>query len=122
MNDGQPSQPSTPTPSAAPTAPSAPAPAPQTALVEASKSPWRIPEDVQAALQQLDLEIRSKFSKLGMLEAEYLAEKNAIVADLDGRKRLKFDLINNAAKNAGLDIDKARWIFDELRMTLTRAS
>lgn len=128
MNDGSadttPQSPVSEVPAGAPAVvPVSTLPAPQLpAVVEAPKSPWRLPEDVQGALLQLDLEIRSRFTKLGTLEADYQSEKSAIMTDLDARRRLRFDLINSAAKKAGLDIDKARWLFDEQRMTLTRAS
>lgn len=83
---------------------------------------WSVPSDTAAVLRNLDAACSEVLQKLGAHEVEYVATKFAMMEDLKERRAIFKKLLDDAARRAGLDIDRQRWALDIRSLTLTRTS
>jgi hypothetical protein len=83
---------------------------------------WAVPPETAALLRDIDNACAGVLQKLGSIEADYVAAKQQALDELRARRNLYKNLMDEAAKKAGLDIDKSRWNLDTRTMTLVRAS
>lgn len=82
---------------------------------------WPIPAETASVLRDIDASCGVVLQRLGQLEVDYLQTKEALVGELKARRAQFKTLIEDAARKAGLDVDKARWTIDTATMTLNRA-
>lgn len=95
---------------------------PATPLTPQEAGAWAIPPETAALLKDIDGACGNLLAKIGSLEVEYLAAKYSAMDELKSKRALFKNLVDEAAKKAGLDIDKQRWTIDTRTMTLVRAS
>ena len=81
---------------------------------------WPLPEGVKNVLQKLTGEQHRLLLSLGMLEADYLLERDRLMRELGTRKQRWQTTINEAALAGGLDIEQQKWILDEKTMSLVK--
>jgi hypothetical protein len=99
--------------------PLAPPPAP---LSPKEAGVWAVPPETAALLRDLDGACGALLQRIGAMEVEYLAAKYATMDELKSKRGLFKNLVDEAARKAGLDIDKSRWTIDARTMTLVRSS
>lgn len=118
MNDGtnSTSQPSEQPPAVPPAAVAAPPP--QQSPAEAGV--WAIPSETAAVLRDIDNACALALQKLGNAEVDYLTAKAALLEELKQRRMTFKNIMDDAARRAGLDIDKQRWRIDTRTMLLVR--
>jgi hypothetical protein len=83
---------------------------------------WAVPPETASLLRDLDVACGALLQKIGSMEVEYLAAKYATIDELKAKRGLFKNLVDEAARKAGLDIDKSRWSIDARTMTLVRSS
>lgn len=83
---------------------------------------WPIPTETSAVLRDLDMACATVLQKIGDNEINYLAQKTMLMEDLRKRRTMFKQLLDDAARKAGLDIDKQNWTIDMRTMVLTRTS
>lgn len=72
-------------------------------------------------LRSLNGQCQGLLQKVGALEVDYLAAKQATLDELKTKRTLFKNVIDEAARKAGLDIDKSAWNLDMRTMTLVRS-
>ena len=102
-------------------APEAAAPAPKP-LTPQELGAWAVPPETAALLRDMDTACGSILQKIGSLEVDYMTSKLSALEELRTKRALFKNLVDEAARKAGLDIDKSRWNLDTRTMTLVRAS
>lgn len=83
---------------------------------------WALPPETAAVLRDLDAACGGVLQKIGTVEVDYMAAKMQLLEELRSRRAQFKTLVDDAARKAGLDIDKQRWTIDTRTMTLVRAS
>lgn len=83
---------------------------------------YQLPMDVQTKLRLVDQMYDNTLMRLGRMEVEHAAAKERVLIELNEIRKEHQRLVETAAKGAGLDIDKARWLFDNAAMMLTRVT
>lgn len=83
---------------------------------------WSIPSETAVVLRDLDDVCVLTLRRLGENEVEYLARKGALMDELRSRQAIFKKLLDDAARKAGLDIDKQHWALDMRTMTLKRSN
>lgn len=83
-------------------------------------SSWTLPAAVQEEYRAADDGVRDMTLRLGTLEAEYVSAKSAVMAELDKRLKARVDVLTQAAKSAGLDVDNEKWTLNVKTMTLNK--
>lgn len=82
---------------------------------------WEVPAEVQEQFRKLDAELVQLTLQLGRLEATYVAQKNAILLEMEKRSKGRVEVVTEAAKAAGLDMDQ-KWTLDIGSMALTKSA
>jgi len=101
--------------------PAKPAPVAVTpAPVPAPLTSWTLPAKVQEEYRLRDEGVREALLQLGGLEAEYAANKNAVLAEVEKRAKARMDVLTSAAKDAGIDVDNEKWTLDTKSMVLSK--
>lgn len=81
---------------------------------------WTLPASVQEEYRKQDAAVMDATLRLGSLEAEYLAAKNQLVTDLGNKQKARIEVVQKAAKDAGLDLENEVWTLDVKAMTLQK--
>lgn len=95
-------------------------PAAPAETVASEPTTWTIPDGVKNVLAKITTEQQKLLLSIGILEADYLTEKNRLLKELGDQKKLWQTTLDAAARAGGLDIDKERWLLDLKESTLVR--
>jgi len=79
-----------------------------------------LPEETQAKIKSLDHACDMLAQQLGYLQMNFRREENAVLMEIQKIHAQQRELVNAAAKAAGLDVEKHKWLFDANAMTLTK--
>lgn len=83
---------------------------------------WPIPPETAELLRTLNTQTEALLQRVGSIEVDYLAAKQATLEDLKNKRVLFKNILDEAARKAGLDLDKTKWNLDPRNMTLIRVS
>lgn len=102
----------------------APAVAPTAAIPipPSQQAMWAVPPETADMLRNLNGHCQGLLQKVGALEVDYLAAKQAALEELKSKRMLFKSVLDEAARKGGLDIDKTTWNLDMRNMTLVRGS
>lgn len=81
-----------------------------------------LPDMTQRVLRLLIQSRDSCLLRIGRLEAEYVNTKDRLFTELRTLQQEESRMLDAAAKEAGLDLEKERWIFDSQTLTLVQVS
>lgn len=112
MNDGQ-------NEAATSTGPQTPTPVPEASQPQGL---WAVPAETAELLRTLNSQCETILQRVGSLEVEYLAAKQTTLEELKTKRVLFKNILDEAAKKAGVDLEKSKWNLDMRNMTLVRAS
>lgn len=104
----------------------APSIATQTPVPAPSATPpqplWAIPAETAELLRNLNTQTDALLQRVGAIEVDYLAAKQTALEELKNKRVLFKSILDEAARKAGLDLEKSRWNLDPRNMTLIRVS
>jgi hypothetical protein len=88
-------------------------------MTDPNTEKWEVPAEVQQSFRKLDAELVQLTLQLGQLEAAYMAQKAALLVQMDKLSKGRIDTVLKAASEAGLDMN-AQWTLDVAQMALTK--
>lgn len=80
---------------------------------------WAVPAEVQEEFRKEDAKVSGFLMQIGKLEADYSADKSRLLAAVAASNKARLDVVLEAAKAAGLDMDQ-KWTLDLASMKLSK--
>jgi len=77
-------------------------------------------ETVQGNIRSLRQTTNETLSRLGTLEADYVASKGQLLQQLAQAREQLYKLVADSAKESGVDISQGNWVVDESLTTLRK--
>lgn len=81
---------------------------------------FQLPAEAQDEFKKCQSAIQMQLLRIGSLEADYLAGKNKLLVQLEQLNKKRLDVVSEAAKAGGLDIEKDKWTLNTDSMELVK--
>lgn len=101
----------------------APAPAADAAPASAAapeQTELLLSDEVKAKLNEAHAKVNIVLARLGSLQADYEVAKAKGLKELDEAAKARIGVLNDAAKAAGLDLEKSVWALDNTGTKLVK--